>query len=169
MNGKCIYQHAQSKLCHSFNQHTNRNQYQMFNHAPMYCNNSYQEFNQCANASSYNQHANSFENTNIGIISNEIYQGFNHNTYISSWNQCSSRSNQRTHKSKRQYITTLINHETRIHDQSKNAKWVQIKKGFCKLHSDKCNVSAMGISTRRITTVQIMILIQLRKTKFSRL
>jgi hypothetical protein len=48
----------------------------------MYCNNSYQEFNQCANGSSYNQHANSFENTNIGIILKDIYEGFNHNTYV---------------------------------------------------------------------------------------
>jgi hypothetical protein len=27
-----------------------------------------QKFNQCANGYSYNQHANSYENTNIGII-----------------------------------------------------------------------------------------------------
>jgi hypothetical protein len=50
----------------------------MFNHAPMYCNSSYQ----CANGCSYNQHTNSYENLNIGIILKDIYEEFNHNTYV---------------------------------------------------------------------------------------
>jgi hypothetical protein len=54
----------------------------MFNHAPMYFNNSYQAFNQCTNGHSYNQQANSYENTNIGIILKDIYEEFNHNPYV---------------------------------------------------------------------------------------